>query len=144
MKRLFTLSNLRLAAEVLVIVVLLMFAFSRNRSTQAAPLEEAPTALYWYQCNPTNHIGLFTNRIHIFCQTTTPISGAPVLSASIVWFAVPTAPDSAQASRYMSLLQTAFITAKPIWLQVDPADTSGTSFGCASTDCRRFYGMEMR
>jgi arabinogalactan endo-1,4-beta-galactosidase len=44
----------------------------------------------------------------------------------------------------MSLLQTSVITSRPVWVQVDPTDTSGSSFGCGSGDCRRIYGMEMR
>jgi hypothetical protein len=146
MKRIFTLANLRLVIEIVLIGVLVPVAFSRQASTRAAaPQEpEAPDALYWYQCNAPNHVGLFIDRVHIYCGSTTPISNAPQLSSAIHWFAVPTAPDSAQASRFMSLLQTSVITAKPIWMQVNPNDTSGASYGCGAGDCRRIYGMEMR
>ena len=99
--------------------------------------------MYWYVCNGPNHVGLFTNRVHIYCASTTPVQNAPALTG-ISWFAVPTAPDSAMASRFMSLLQTSVIASKPIWLEVNPSDTSGTSFGCSAADCRRIYGMEMR
>jgi hypothetical protein len=146
MKRFFTFGNLRLAVELLLIAILLPVAFLRASTTQAAPqdIPEAAGTKYWYQCDAgSNHIGLFTDRIHIYCATTTPISGAPALT-DIYWFAYPTSPDSAEASRFMSLLQTAVITSRPIWLQVDPTDTSGSSFGCGSGDCRRIYGMEMR
>ena len=95
-------------------------------------------------CNTVIHVGLFTTRVHIYCQSTTPISGAPALDAAIHWFAVPTQPDSAAASRFMSLLQTSVIAGRQIWLEVNPSDTSGTSFGCAAADCRRISGMEMR
>jgi hypothetical protein len=146
MKRFLTLSNLRLAIEVALIVVLLMVAFSENITTRAARSEapEAPNATYWYVCNPANHVGVFMERVHIFCQTTTPVGGAPALDAAIVWFTVPTSPDSAAASRFMSLLQTSVITAKPIWVMVDPGDTSGSSYGCGASNCRKIYGMEMR
>lgn len=145
MKRILTLSNLRVAIEVLLIIVLVPLALSYKSAPgkAAAQVPEAPEALYWYVCNPTNHIGLFTGRVHIYCQSTTPIAGAPALSG-IYWFAVPTAPDSAAASRFMSLLQTAVITSRPVWVQANPTDTSGSSFGCAASDCRRIYGMEMR
>lgn len=146
MKRTLTLSNLRLALEVLLVLVLALLTLSSSSApvTANAQEPESPEALYWYQCNAPNHVGLFSTRVHIFCSSTTPISGAPALGSGIHYFAVPTAPDSAAASRYMSLLQTSVITAKPIWLQVNPTDTSGTSFGCGSADCRRIYGMEMR
>jgi hypothetical protein len=145
MKRLFTVSNIRLVIEIALIVVLLVLAFSRQATTQAAVpgAPQAPDAVFWYVCNGPNHVGLFTNRVHIYCASTTPLQNAPALTG-ISWFAVPTAPDSAMASRFMSLLQTSVIAAKPIWLQVDPNDTSGTSFGCGASDCRRIYGVEMQ
>ena len=146
MKRFLSLSMLRLAFEILLVVVLLMVAFPNTITTRAnVPQEpEAPTAFYWYVCNATNHVGLFTNRVHIFCSTTTPVSGAPALPDAIHWFAFPTSPDSAAASRFMSLLQTSVIAGKPIWVEVDPIDTSGSSFDCLPSDCRRIYGLEMR
>jgi hypothetical protein len=101
-------------------------------------------ANHWYQCNPPTHIGLFNDRLHVFCTTTTPIAGAPALNPAIAWFAVPTSPDSAAASRFMSLWQTSVLSLKPIWLFLDPSDTSGTTFGCAAADCRRVIGTEMR
>jgi hypothetical protein len=146
MKRWLSVPNLRLGFEVLLVFALLLVAFSRINLTQAAPSQapEVPDAVYWYQCNGPNHIGLFTNRIHIYCTSTTPVSNAPALNSAIFWFAVPTSPDSAAASRFMSLLQTSVITAKPIWLEVNPSDTSGTSFGCGAADCRHIYAVEMR
>lgn len=145
MKRFLNPSRLRLACEVLLIALVLAAGLSRFIPTRAAaaPAPNAPTATYWYVCNPANHVGVFPDRVHVYCATTTPIGGAPDISG-IHWFAVSTTTDSASASRYMSLLQTAVITAKPIWLMVDPNDTSGVSFGCAAADCRRLYGMEMR
>jgi len=145
MKRFLSVSNLRLAFEVLLILALLFVAFSHINTTKAAPSQapEAPDALYWYQCNGPNHVGLFTNRVHVYCSSITPISGAPALT-SIHWFAVPTSPDSAEASRFMSLLQTSVITSRAIWVEANPTDTSGSKFGCGSADCRHIYGMEMR
>ncbi len=143
MKRLLTLANIRLALEFLLVVAA-MAAFLLYGLSARAASTQAPDAVYWYVCNPVNHVGLFTERVHIFCTTTTPIAGAPALDPAITWFTVPTSPDSAAASRYMSLFQTSVITARPIWVLVDPADTSGNSFGCGASNCRRIYGMEMR
>lgn len=145
MKHVLSSSKLRSIFEILVIIALLMVAFPDTITTKATTLAEpeSPTALYWYQCNATNHIGLFTNRIHIYCGTTTPIAGAPTLTG-IYWFAFPTSPDSAAASRFMSVMQSSVIAGRTLWVQVDPSDTSGTSFGCSAADCRRIYGIEMR
>jgi hypothetical protein len=146
MKRFLNFSSLRLAGEIVLLVALLWVAFTHNITTKAAGPQapEVPDAFYWYVCNPTNHVAVFTDRVHIYCQTTTPVAGAPALNAAITWFAVATAPDSAAASRFMSLLQTSVITARPIWILLDPNDTSGSSFGCGSANCRRIIGMEMR
>jgi len=147
MKRLLTLANLRLTIEIMLVIAALVFALSRSAPTEAASAlaPAAPNAQYWYQCNTsaTMHIGLFSNRIHVFCPTTSPIAGAPAIP-TIFWFAVPTAPDSAAASRFLSLFQSATISGRTLWVQVDPADTSGTAFGCGSGDCRRVYGAELR
>ncbi len=148
MKRLLTLANLRLAIEIILVIVALGFAFSHGMPTQtaAAQAPAAPDALYWYQCNApaTQHVGLFTNRIHVYCASTTVVASAPALSASIHWFAFPTSPDSAEASRFFSLFQSSTISGRYLWLQLNPTDTSGTSFGCGSGDCRRIYGAELR
>ena len=148
MKRFLTLSNLRLAIEIVLVIAALAFTLARSNPTEAASASapEAPDANYWYQCNSPSveHVAVFTDRVHIWCNSTTPISGAPALSTSIHWFAVPTALDSAQASRYLSLFQTSTVSGRYVWLYLNPADTSGTSFGCGAGDCRRIVGAELR
>jgi len=148
MKRILTLANLRLSIEIVLVIAALAFTLSRSVSTEAASTQvpEAPDAIYWYQCNApaTMHVGLFSNRIHVYCASTTPVSTAPALSASIHWFAVPTAPDSAEASRYLSLFQSSAISGRTLWVELNPTDTSGSSFGCGSGDCRRIVGAELR
>lgn len=145
MKRFLTVSNLRMSVEILLVIVLLMIALPGASVNQASAQQEpeAPTANYWYQCNTPNHVGLFLNRVHIWCPSTTPIGGAPALSG-IYWFAFPTSPDSAEASRFMSIMQSAKIVGGTVWLYLNPTDTSGTAFGCGAGDCRRIYGIEFR
>jgi hypothetical protein len=143
MKRFLTLSTFRVSVEILLVIVLLMVTLP-NAITNKASAQQEPNAVYWYQCNAPTHVGLFTNRIHIFCSTTTPVGGAPSLTGAITWFAFPTKPDSAEASRFMSIMQSAKIIGGTLWLQLDPNDTSGSTFGCGSGDCRRIYGIELR
>jgi len=140
-----SLSALRIIFEILLIAVLFLVALPGSVSTQAVAQQEpgSTDALYWYQCNAPNHVGLFNNRVHIFCTSTTPIAGAPALSG-IYWFAYPTSPDSASASRFFSLLQSTKIIGGTVWVQVNPGDTSGTSFGCDAINCQRIYGAELR
>ncbi len=140
MKRLLTFSNLRLVVEIVLLLAALAFGFSRILPTQAAPAAEpaAPAAADWYLCNNPDQVAVFLNRVHVRCTSTNPTI------AGVSWFAVPTSPDSAAASRFMSIFQSAMITGRPLWLFLDPADTSGASFGCNSGDCRRLQGAEMK
>ena len=141
MKNIKVLPTLHLVVEILLVIVLLMVALPNAITTSAAAQQdpEAPTALYCYQFNAPNHAGLFTTRVHIFCTSTTPVGGAPALTG-IYWFAFPTSPDSAAASRFMSIMQSSVITGRLVWGEVNPTDSSGSSFGCAAGGCRRIYG----
>lgn len=147
MKHIFTFSNLRLAIEILLVIIIAATALSKYMPAQGASMAapDAPDAFYWYQCNSPSveHVAVFTNRVHVWCQSTTPVAGAPALSG-ISWFAFPTSPDSAAASRFLSLFQSSAISGRYVWLEVNPTDTSGSSFGCASGDCRRVVGAELR
>jgi hypothetical protein len=145
MKQRKSLPTIRLGFEILLIVVLIMVALPGSIRTQAVAQQEPESAdaMYWYQCNLSNHVAVFTNRVHVWCQSTTPVAGAPALTG-IYYFAFPTSPDSAGASRIFSILQSAKVTGGIVWVEVNPADTSGTSFGCSSGDCRRIYGVELR
>jgi hypothetical protein len=147
MKHFFTFSNLRLAIEILLVIIIAATALSKYMPAQGASVaaQEAPDAVYWYQCNSPSgeHVAVFTNRVHVFCQTTTPVGSAPVLSG-ISWFAFPTSPDSAASSRFLSLFQSSAISGRYVWLEVNPTDTSGSSFGCATDNCRRVFGAELR
>lgn len=141
MKRIFSSANIRLTLEVVLLTAALVFILSRSTPTEAAPtvMEPAvPAATSWHTCNSPDQVAVFTNRVHVHCASTTPaISG-------VTWFAVPTAPDSAAASRFMSVIQTAMIAGRPLLLWVDPSDLSGGTFGCSTGDCRRLYGVEMQ
>jgi hypothetical protein len=142
MKRILTPANIRLGVEIVLIIAALFVIAGRITPTTAAPLEPAapaaPSAVGWYQCVTPNQVAVFLNRVHVHCTSVSPTI------AGVTWFAVPTAPDSAAASRFMSLFQSAVLTNQPLLLFVDPNDTSGTSFGCGSGDCRRLQGAELQ
>jgi len=137
MKRSPTRSNLHLAFQITLLAGLLLVGLALPRAAQAA--------VYWYQCNTpaTMHVAAFSNRVHVWCQTTTPVAGAPSL-AGISWFAFPTSPDAAAASRMLSLMQVGAVSGRFLWMEVNPDDTSGSSFGCGSSNCRRIFAVEMR
>lgn len=149
MKRILTFANLRLVVEIILIIAALLIVSGRITPTVAAPLPAnpaagaaAPSSLAggWYICNTPDQVAVFLNRVHVHCNSVTGPAGLPT---DVKWFAVPTSPDSATASRFMSLFQSAILTNQPLWLYLDPTDTSGSSFGCGSGDCRRLQGAEL-
>lgn len=149
MKRFLTHENLRLGVEILLIIAVVALVFTNSHPTRAEDgggPDNPQASYYWYQCDTptTAHVAVFKNRIHIYCPSTTAISGAPALDTLIHWFAFPSSPDSALASRYLSIFETAVISGKNVWLQLDPTDTSGSSYGCLSSDCRQISAAELR
>lgn len=88
----------------------------------------------WSDCVPVL-TGSFANRIHVKC--------AASVAGGIRWFAVDTTKADF-ASRFMSLVNTALVSGKTLSVYYDPADTSGTAFGCDAADCRKVIGINMR
>jgi uncharacterized protein YchJ len=139
MKRYLTSANVRLVLEIVLLACALVFALSRSVPTEAAPAlaPENPAATNWYECVTPDQVAVFATRVHVHCASTNPTI------AGVSWFAVPTSPDSAYASRVLSVFQSAMVANKRLWLYVDPSDTSGSIFGCNSGDCRRIVGAEI-
>lgn len=86
-----------------------------------------------FVCTPYD-AGVWIQRVHVRCTQTVTI-GTDVIS----WWSYPTS-DSAGASRFLSLFETAKATGTTLTLYYDPADLSGSAFGCGNTDCRRIWG----
>ncbi len=59
-------------------------------------------------------------------------------STTIFWYAYPTS-DSANASRMLSIFETAKATGATVTFYFDTADTSGTSYGCQASNCRAIW-----
>jgi hypothetical protein len=78
-------------------------------------------------CTP-NQVVVFTEapRVQVRCDES--FSG-------VVYFAAPTA-DPAQASRILSVIQTALVAGRTLIVNYEPADLSGARIGCQSNDCR--------
>ena len=76
-------------------------------------------------CTPSN-LAVFDNRVHVKCAESV---------GGIQYFAISTA-DSAKAARVLSVINSAIVTGRPLFIYYDPADTSGDSIGCQSNDCR--------
>ena len=103
----------------------------KSRVSAAAP--SAPDAVF--SCTPST-VATFTNRVHVSCS--------PAAPNGIVYFAYCSTKDSATANRFLSTFTTAKVTGKALYIYYNPNDTSGTSCGCASNNCRVIEGAEVR
>jgi hypothetical protein len=59
-------------------------------------------------------------------------------TTTIVWFAYPTS-DSGNASRMLSLFETAKATGSTVTFYFDTNDVSGAAYGCQTTNCRAIW-----
>ena len=57
---------------------------------------------------------------------------------TIYWFAYPTS-DSGNASRMLSLFETAKATSSTVTFYFDTNDLSGAAYGCLNADCRAIW-----
>ena len=109
------------------LVLLAVVACGSLIETRAASAAE--TAVI---CTPTG-VATLASRIHIRCAQS--FSG-------IVFFAYGSS-DSAGAARYMSMATSALISGRNVTIIYDPADLSGASIGCQTSDCRLLRGLEI-
>jgi len=135
--------GVRLALEIGLVLLALALVLIPMATQRAKASPAVSVALYWYVCNSPSHIAVFANRVHIYCGSTTKVGTTSTDIPFVHYFAVSTS-NQAEAARFLSLLQTAEITGRDIWVQANPTDDSGTSFNCYYSDCRHMYSMEMR
>ena len=129
----------RLSLKWVLVTLLLLLAAgglvaAGRLSAQMIHAQAAPSAtLAYFVCTPVE-AGVFINRVHVSCTTAVSIGGK-----NIWWWAYPTS-DSAGASRFLSLFETAKATGATVTLSYDPSDLSGATFSCNNSDCRRISG----
>jgi hypothetical protein len=73
----------------------------------------------------------FSDRVHVKCNP------APL---AISYFAVPTS-NSAVAARFISM--ASLVVGGYLWIDYEFFDTSGPSFGCQLSDCRRALSWKL-
>ncbi len=101
------------------------------RLVRAAPLAAGVTST----CAPDLVVSA---NVRVVAHCANPyVIGAPN-PANIYWFAYPTS-DSGNASRMLSLFETAKATGSTVTFYFDTADTSGTAYGCLAGDCRAIW-----
>jgi hypothetical protein len=118
---------------ILILMLLALLAVWAVVGRLSTPNVHAAVNRSAFNCTPFD-VGVWIQRVHVRCTTTVNIGGNV-----ISWWAYPTS-DSAGASRFLSLFETAKATGTTLTLYYDAADLSGSTFGCGSTDCRRIWG----
>ncbi len=113
---------LAIVASVAVIKLL------RSEVVEAA----APTAGVTHTCNPDLVVSA---NVRVVAHCSSPYTG---FGLSIYWFAYPTS-DSGNASRMLSLFETAKATNSTVTFYFDTGDLSGATFGCQTNDCRAIW-----
>lgn len=90
-----------------------------------------------HTCKSTE-VAVFAERIHVRCNTPATVS----TSTGIIFFALSTS-NSVHVARILSLLTSAHIAQKTIWITFDPNEVSAATFGCLVNDCRRILSVGM-
>jgi hypothetical protein len=122
----------RFGIAILVTLVLMAgmatIAVLRARSVQASPMVGVT-----HTCLPDLVVSAYV-RVVAHCASPYVIPS----TASIYWFAYPTS-DSANASRMLSIFETAKATGSTVTFYFDTADLSGAAYGCNTSDCRAIW-----
>jgi hypothetical protein len=90
-----------------------------------------------FVCTPTK-VAVLNNRMHAEC------SAAGTDGASTIYYwSVPTS-DTAFANRFLSVVSSAIISGRQVEMVFNPGDTSGSTFGCDGSNCRRLQYFVLR
>jgi len=100
----------------------------------ANPVRAAsPAAGATFTCNPDIVVSANV-RVVAHCASGYFINA----TTTVRWFAYPTS-DSGNASRMLSLFETAKATGATVTFYFDTTDLSGANYGCLTTDCRAIW-----
>ncbi len=92
----------------------------------------APTAGVTWTCSPDLVVSA---NVRVVAHCATPYNNGVI---TIYWFAYPTS-DSGNASRMLSLFETAKATSSTVTFYFDTSDLSGAAYGCQTGDCRAIW-----
>jgi hypothetical protein len=90
-----------------------------------------------FVCTPTK-VAVFSSRLHAECS----VAGKDGTTTISFW-AVPTS-DAAFANRFLSVVSSAIVSGRQVEMVYNAGDTSGSGFGCGSSDCRRLQFFVLR
>lgn len=99
----------------------------------ARSVKAEPAAVVTFTCSPDLVVSANV-RVVAHCASGYAIDGTTIIK----WFAYPT-KDSANASRMLSIFETAKATGATVTFYFDTNDLSGAGYGCINTDCRAIW-----
>lgn len=112
------------------LVGLIGLALVATVTLQAGPARAAGVT---FTCHPDLVVSANV-RVVAHCPSGYAISGGP----TIYWFAYPTS-DSANASRMLSVFESANALGATVTFYFDTDDLSGAAYGCQGSDCRAIW-----
>jgi hypothetical protein len=111
----------------------LILGIAATVTLSAHSVNAAPLAPATFTCNPDLVVSANV-RVVAHC----PAGFIVDATTTVFWFAYPTS-DSGNASRMLSLFETAKATGSTITFYFDTADLSGGNYGCLTTNCRAIW-----
>jgi hypothetical protein len=103
-------------------LAILILTFSFNMTAHAADT--------WASCTP-NQVMTYSQRIHVRCASAI---------GKISYFALST-QNAQLAARTLSVISTAQVAGRTLTVLYDPADLTGASIGCLTSDCRLIHAI---
>ena len=117
---------------VLLVILTIVAGIAVTKLLPSTSAQAAPNVGVTWTCNPDLVVSA---NVRVVAHCGTPYTNGVI---TIYWFAYPTS-DSGNASRMLSLFETAKATGSTITFYFDTADLSGAAYGCLNTDCRAIW-----
>jgi hypothetical protein len=117
---------------VLLFLLVVVASIASIQILRAGSVQAAPTIGEYYTCTPNLVVSA---NVRVVARCAAPYTNGVI---TIYWFAYPTS-DSGNASRMLSLFETAKATGSTITFYFDAADLSGAAYGCNNNDCRAIW-----
>jgi hypothetical protein len=112
-------------------------AFITSTLSLLVSLQSANAADIFEKCKPIEVMS-FNNRVHILCDKAVSILSG---TKSIRFFAIGTNGDAKFINRAVALSVAAQVNGTSLVILFNPADESGTAFGCQANDCRTILAI---
>jgi len=92
----------------------------------------SPESARWVNCTADN-VAVYSERIHVQCKES---------YSGIRYFAYSTS-NATSVARFLSVLTSGQVSGHLLKILYDPADHSGTAYGCNANDCRPIIAVAL-